>query len=100
MSKDIGAFQYAPKATKISDNISILTQSGKMLRGLAQLDITYGDISLRNILVNARTGDVTFCDVDNMRVGVYPIDVMYIELYEYGKKEHMIIQLMLICITY
>ncbi len=85
MSKEIGAFQYAPKATKPNDNISILTQSGKILRGLAQLNMTYGDVSPRNILVNAKTGEVTFCDVDNMRIGDYPIDIMDPELFEYGE---------------
>ena len=85
MTKEIGAFQYAPKAFKTNENIAILTQSGKILRGLAQLDMTYGDVNPRNILVNERTGEVTFCDIDNMRIGNYEIDVMDPELYEYGE---------------
>lgn len=85
MTKEIGAYQYAPKALKVNDNIAILTQSGKILRGLSQLDMTYGDVNPRNILVNATTKEVTFCDIDNMRIGDYPIDIMDKELYEYGE---------------
>lgn len=85
MTKEIGSFQYAPKAIKFNENISILTQSGKILRGLNQFDMTYGDVFPRNILVNAKTGEVTFCDIDNMRIGDYQIDVMEPELFEYGE---------------
>lgn len=57
------------------ETIRILEESKRILEYFAQNDITYGDVNTGNILVNNKTGQITFCDVDNMRVGEFPIDI-------------------------
>ena len=66
-----------------SEIFSCLNQSKDILEYLATKDITYGDVTSDNLLVNARTKKVTFCDIDNTRVGEYPIDVMSDSLSNY-----------------
>ncbi|MDD5887878.1 MAG: hypothetical protein PUC82_00055 [bacterium] len=64
--------------------IYFLKQSRDVLEYYAKNDITYGDINTRNILVNKKTGTIKFCDMDNIRLGEYPIDVMGRDLYIYS----------------
>lgn len=63
--------------------IPYLHQSKELLDYFASQDITYGDVTCDNLLVNRRTNKVKFCDIDNTRVGIYPIDVMSYGLTEY-----------------
>ena len=55
--------------------IHYLEQLKTALEYYAERDITYGDIADRNILINRKTGKVRFCDMDNIRMGEYPIDL-------------------------
>lgn len=43
-------------------------------------DIIYGDIKDDNILINKKTGEIKFCDMDNVCMQELPIDVMSAEL--------------------
>lgn len=55
--------------------IKALRQSQEVLERLNRQDITYADIKSDNILVDEKTGDVIFCDMDNARVRQYPVDI-------------------------
>lgn len=66
-----------------SEIFSCLEQSKNILEYLATKDITYGDVTSDNILFNAHTKKAIFCDIDNTRVGDYPIDIMSNSLFDY-----------------
>ena len=70
--------------------IDALKQSKEALQYFASQDVIYGDISEANILLNTKTGVVTFCDIDNMQVGEYPIDVKGYALMKYYEKTGVI----------
>ena len=63
--------------------IYYLEQSKKILEYFSSKDITYGDVAGRNILINPRTGNIKFCDMDNIRLQAHPIDLMSAELEDY-----------------
>lgn len=70
--------------------IDALKQSKEVLEHFASQDVIYGDISDSNILLNTKTGVITFCDIDNMQVGEYPIDVKGYALMKYYEKTGVI----------
>lgn len=55
--------------------VRAIRQSQEVLERLNSQDITYADIKSDNILVDERTGDIIFCDMDNARVRCYPVDI-------------------------
>ena len=59
----------------IEETSKALEDSRQVLEYFKEHDITYGDVNSGNILVNKRTGQISFCDIDNMRIGTLPIDV-------------------------
>lgn len=46
-------------------------------------DIIYGDVKDDNILINKKTGEIKFCDMDNIFMQELPIDVMSQELSDF-----------------
>ena len=56
--------------------IHFLEQSKAILEYYKEHDIVYGDVNANNLLINRKTGQVKFCDIDNIKIGEYPIDVM------------------------
>ena len=60
--------------------IYYLNKIRKILEYFAKYDITYGDIKERNILHSIATGEIVFCDMDNVRIGENPIDICDYEL--------------------
>ena len=70
--------------------IAALKQSKEALQQFASQDVIYGDVSESNILLNTKTGLITFCDIDNMQVGQYPIDVKGYALIKYYEKTGII----------
>lgn len=64
--------------------IYFLSQSKDILEYYAQNDITYGDVTSCNLLVNSRNGTTKFCDIDNIRLGEYPIETMGRDLFIYN----------------
>lgn len=60
-----------------------LRVTSRILQYYAERDITYGDVKDDNILINRKKGTAKFCDIDNMRTGQYPIDIMGHGLTEY-----------------
>ena len=57
--------------------ITSLQQTSEILKYFASRDITYGDVKANNILLNKKTGQLKFCDIDNIRLGEYPIDLLH-----------------------
>lgn len=70
--------------------IAVLRRAKIALEYFASRDITYGDVTESNILINRQTGAVKFCDIDNMRVGEYPIDKKGFSLLKYSTKTGVI----------
>lgn len=71
-------------------SIDILKRTKEILQFFDSKDITYGDVKDNNVLVNIKTGEVKFCDMDNVRLGQYPIDLMGIDLKKYYQKRGII----------
>ena len=65
--------------------IHFLQQTKEQLQYFSEHDITYGDVAPRNILINQRTGASLFCDMDNIRLGDLPIDIMSQTLKSYSE---------------
>lgn len=65
------------------EKVHYLHESADILRRFSALDITYGDVKDDNVLINKKTKKAKFCDVDNMRIGNLPIDIMGHGLIEY-----------------
>ncbi|MDD5887886.1 MAG: hypothetical protein PUC82_00095 [bacterium] len=63
--------------------IEVLKSTKNILEYFSAQDITYGDIKNNNILINQKTGQITFCDMDNVRIATYPIDLMGKDLKKY-----------------
>ena len=55
--------------------IRVLKQTRDILLYFDSQDITYGDVTANNILINTKTGKITFCDIDNIRLGINGIDI-------------------------
>lgn len=66
--------------------IEYLRKSKAILEYLGSKDIIYGDVAHRNILVNSTNMDMRFCDVDNISLGQYPIDMEPVVLSTYREK--------------
>lgn len=58
------------------EKIETLIQAKTALQYFASIGITYGDIKSNNILIDRNTGQITFCDIDNTKVGENPIDLV------------------------
>lgn len=56
--------------------IDALKGTSRILKYYAQNDITYGDVKANNVLINRKTKKTKFCDMDNVRYGEYPIDLI------------------------
>lgn len=67
---------YRSKTNK-SQLITALQQTSEILKYFASRAITYGDVKANNILLNKKTGKISFCDIDNIRLGEYPIDLLH-----------------------
>ena len=74
--------------------IRALKETREILLYFDSKDITYSDIKSDNILINPKTHKIMFCDMDNTRVGEYPVDLKCFNLmrfYEiYGKMDNVV----------
>lgn len=64
--------------------IHYLEYTKDILEYYATKDITYGDVAARNILINRKNKKAKFCDIDNIRLGEYGIDLLNTTLEVYG----------------
>lgn len=53
-----------------------LIKTRNILEYFSSLGIIYGDIKLSNILFNRDTGDIQFCDMDNIALNNNPMDLI------------------------
>lgn len=55
--------------------VAVIRNSQQALETFAKHDITYVDIKSDNILVNPKTSQIMYCDMDNIRLGEYDVDL-------------------------
>lgn len=65
--------------------IKVLKETSAALEYFSSKDITYGDVKNDNVLIDIHTGQIEFCDMDNIRLGDNPIDLMNSSLSSYVK---------------
>lgn len=65
------------------DMLYQLRKIKEILEYFSSIGIIYGDLALRNILINTETGELVFCDMDNTQIDDYKMDLVPSELYEY-----------------
>ena len=65
-----------------------LEESKRILEYYSSLGIIYGDVNPRNILFDRNTGEIQFCDMDNIQFGSLPMDVVpfNLQVYESQRK--------------
>ena len=63
----------------------LLKETKKVLEYFTSKGIIYGDMEPRNILFNRGTGEVKFCDMDNIQIDNCKIDVFPYSLIEYNE---------------
>lgn len=56
--------------------IKTLKETSEILKYFASQDVTYGDVKANNILINRKTHQAKFCDMDNVRYKEFPIDLL------------------------
>lgn len=60
-----------------------LRKTKEILEYFKENDVLYGDVACRNILFNRSTGEIAFCDMDNVKIGYHQIDTMPMDLFDY-----------------
>ena len=80
MTTDFGletykTYELSPKELKY-----FLFKTKEILEYYSSIGIIYGDINPRNILFDRNTGDIKFCDMDNVSINGLPIDKMPFQL--------------------
>lgn len=65
--------------------LHFLKETKKILEYFSSKGIIYGDMEPRNILFNRFTGEVKFCDMDNIQIDDYKMDVFPYSLIEYNE---------------
>ena len=58
-----------------SSKLNTLKEMKSILQSFIDEGVIYPDIKNDNILINNRTGNLTFCDIDNSKIDSLPIDV-------------------------
>lgn len=66
--------------------IFFLRKTKDILEYFSSEEIIYGDLDTRNILFNRMTGEIKFCDMDNVQIDDYEMDVKPYSLLEYESK--------------
>ncbi len=72
-NKDDMAMLIAPLDKE--GKIEVLKKMKAILQYFASEGVIYPDIKNDNILLNPKTGDITFCDIDNSKVDNLPVDL-------------------------
>ncbi|MDD5887879.1 MAG: hypothetical protein PUC82_00060 [bacterium] len=85
MTYDTTMHNFSPFYLSREDLIHVLETTREQIIYFHHYDITFGDIFPRNILINPKTKTTIFCDIDNIRLGQYPIDLMSKPLAQYCK---------------
>lgn len=83
MTTDFGLETYKPYQLSPEELKYFLTKTKDILEYFSSLGIIYGDVEPRNILFDRNTGDIKFCDMDNISINNLPIDTMPFNLQFY-----------------
>lgn len=86
MTYDVATIPFKDAMLSREEKLEFLTKTKTALQYLDSKDITYGDVKSNNILINYRTGQIEFCDIDNVRIGEYPIDLVVEYLRHFSSK--------------
>ena len=65
------------------DVIYFLKKTKDILEYFKDKDLLYGDVAVRNILFNRKTGEIVFCDIDNVQLDQYKMDILPFDLFDY-----------------
>ena len=60
-----------------------LTKTKEILEYFSSIGIIYGDLAPRNILFDTNTGDIKFCDMDNISIAGIPMELVPFPLQHY-----------------
>ena len=83
MTTDFGLESYKPYQLSPEELKYFLTKTKDILEYFSSLGIIYGDLEPRNILFDRQTGNIKFCDMDNISINGLPIDKMPFNLQFY-----------------
>lgn len=83
MTYDSDDLRYYPAIIRRAETVSRLKETKRILEYFGSKGIIYGDVAFRNILFNRQTGQVKFCDIDNVCLDDYPMDIIPPRLREY-----------------
>ena len=76
MVYDKNNIAYNLTNVSLEDNIAILKKVRAILEYFKSQDIVYADLHARNILINKLNHEVSFCDIDNIMIEDYPMDLI------------------------
>jgi len=80
MSSDYSFDTYKPYQLNSNELICFLENTKYILEYFQENGIIYGDVNFRNILLDRDTMDILFCDIDNIKIGNYSMDVLPVDL--------------------
>ena len=83
MTTDPGLQSYQLYQLKKKELLYFLNRTKEILEYFTSQDIIYGDVASRNILFNKDTGEIKFCDMDNIMIDKYDMDIIPNQLLEY-----------------
>lgn len=83
MTTDLGLQSYNLCQLKRDELLYFLNTTRDILEYFTNQGIIYGDVVPRNILFNKETGEIKFCDMDNIQIGNYGMDIIPHKLLEY-----------------
>lgn len=76
MSYNPNAIEFKKAGLDYERKIEVLEKTKSILEYFASHDIVYGDVKSNNILLDPLTGEIEFCDMDNIQLGKYPMDLV------------------------
>lgn len=76
MTYDKNDIRAYPGLFRRDARIYLLQETARILQYFASKEIVYGDVAYRNILFNKERGKFKFCDIDNIQLEDYPIDLI------------------------
>lgn len=83
MTTDYGLESFKPYQLSPEELKYFLTKTKDILEYFSSLGIIYGDVEPRNILFDRNTGDIKFCDMDNISINGIPMDTIPFNLQVY-----------------
>lgn len=84
MTTNPGLQRYQLYQLKNDELLYFLRKTQEILEYFTNNGIIYGDVASRNILFNKETGEIMFCDMDNIMIHNYDMDVIPNQLLEYS----------------